>query len=170
MDNVNRKRAASRDFASSAARMKASFAFALVSLPETGSPSSGKGLSSFCGPRGHEARHGIPCAADAPKMIGVFDHQLYWLFPQIITHVVTSGVFAAEETRSLPTRSGHRTKVPVRLRLKAREATMTLEARPFTVRTERIAEGLGITPREPIASCRRAASLSLPARAALALV
>ncbi len=83
-----------------------------VDRRETGSPSSGKGFASFCGPRVHEARHCIPRAGDAPEMIGVFDHQFDWLVPQIVAHVVTSGVFTADEIRSLPTRSGYRTEVP----------------------------------------------------------
>jgi hypothetical protein len=46
-------------------------------------------------------------------MIGVFDHQFDWLVPQIVAHVVTSGVVVADdEIRSPPTRSGNRTKVP----------------------------------------------------------
>jgi hypothetical protein len=83
-----------------------------VDRAEAGSPSSGKGSASFRGPRGHQARHGIPCAADAPEMIGIFDHQFDWLVPQIVAHLVTSEVFTAEEIRSRSTRSGYRTKVP----------------------------------------------------------
>lgn len=91
---------------------------------QTGSPSSGKGLASFCGPRGHQARHGIPRAADAPEMIGVVDHQFNWLVPQIVAHVVTSGVFTADEIRSLPTRSGYRTEVPGAYATKGRGARL----------------------------------------------
>ncbi len=83
-----------------------------VDSAETRSPSSGKGLPSFCGPRGHQTRHGIPRAADTPEMIGVFDHQLDWRVPQIVAHVVTSEVFTADEIRSRSTRSGYRTEVP----------------------------------------------------------
>jgi hypothetical protein len=79
---------------------------------ETGSPSSGKGFASFCGPRVHEARQSVPRAGDAPEMIGVFDHQFDWLVPQIVAHVVTSRVIVVDDKiRSLPTRSGYRTEV-----------------------------------------------------------
>lgn len=58
---------------------------------ETGSPSSGKGFAPLDWPRGHQARHCITRAGDAPEMIGVVDHQFDWLVPQIVAHVVTSG-------------------------------------------------------------------------------
>jgi hypothetical protein len=80
---------------------------------ETGSPSSGKGFAPLDWPRGHQARHGITRAGDAPEMIGVFDHQFDWLVPKIVAHVGTSGGgFPGNEIRSLPSRSGYRTKVP----------------------------------------------------------
>ncbi len=95
-----------------------------VDSGETGSPSSGKGLASLCGPRGHQTRHGIPRAADAPEMIGVFDHQFDWLVPQIVAHLVTSEVFTAEEIRSQSTRSGNRTEVPGAYATKGRGARL----------------------------------------------
>lgn len=76
-----------------------------VKRGETGTPSSGKGLAAFCWPRSHQARHSITRVSDAPEMIGVVDHQLYWLVPQITAHFVASNVFPAEEIRSRRTRS-----------------------------------------------------------------
>jgi hypothetical protein len=95
-----------------------------VDRGETGSPSSRKGLASFCGPRVHQARHCVPRAADASEMIGVFDHQFDWLVPQIVAHLFTSEVFTAEEIRSRSTRSGNRTEVPGAYATKGRGARL----------------------------------------------
>lgn len=118
-----------------------------VDSGETGSPSSGKGLPSFCGPRGHQTRHSIPRAAYTQEMIGVLDHQFDWLVPQIVAHLFTSEVFTAEEIRSQSTRSGNRTEVPGAYATKGRGAPMTfLEAfTKFGPDVERIPQALNIT-------------------------
>lgn len=59
---------------------------------QAGSSSSSVGCISVSGPARRQESHGLSAVADTMEMVGVVHHQLDRLVPNLIGHVVTSGI------------------------------------------------------------------------------